>query len=484
MRVIDYGLPVRSAAVLPSWRASQVAQTWIEVPVEAMLSTLNPANDPTLNPNYPSKPEYMSSISTSWVAMYSAWNGGVWNEARKRWANVITGGHADNASNEMFEYLLGLSTTRFERLTKPSGWDGSVITDDRPVTQAGSAGDTVVLAGGANAPVIFGGTDGASNVNGAYVGQTISIASRPIKTITAYDGSTYTATVDSSYTDPIEGRFYLIGNGTDHGTRGEQTGRYSDGRARSVHGYNKPVHVPADGAYYIPVLGAPSWTASRGDANLTVRIDEYTGAHTFFSGPPSPLTGYAPAGSGSCYDPTRGTNGSIWWFGQNGSRFGRLDVETKEWTVTASIGAQAGYVALCRLPGDLILLALDGAFKVFDCAAETLSTPTFSGTAAGGVNDYGHAQPVYVAADNRVYWWNNPSGSTEAINYMTVPANPKTDTWTIQQTTPAGSNVVTPGARQANGTYGRFFYSESLDGFGLLNDVATAPLFYARADLA
>jgi hypothetical protein len=204
---------------------------------------------------------------------------------------------------------------------------------------------------------------------------------------------------------------------------------------------------------------------------------------TFFGAPPSPLNGYQVSTSGSCFDSTRGTKGTIWWLGGGGSRFGKLDVDTLTWSTSANIGAQPSYVGLCILPGDLMLCAFDGAFKVFDMAAETLHTPTFSGTAAGSVTDYGHAQPYYCAADNRVYWWNNPSGSTVAINYMTVPANPKNDTWTIAQTTADGSNAVTPSARQGNGTYGRFWYSQFLDGFGLMNDVDGPVYFYARADL-
>lgn len=378
----------------PAWRTSQTAQTWVEIPVNAALSTLNPRLIEAINPNFPARPEYMSSDTTSWQTTFGAWNGATYDEDHHELGFPLQGGHADYAGNDywVFRMLHG----DWVRRSNPSGWDGTVTTND---------------------------------------GQ-------------------------------------------------EATGVYSDGRARSIHSYNKPVYASLDESYWIPVLGNTSWSGAAGTFD-TVRIAQTDGTHTRY-GPASSTIAAAPSGGGGCYDPTRGSKGSLWWFGQGGSRFGRFDIASTTWFTGANIGARGGYMALCYLPGhDLILLASDNAprWAVYDPVAETITNITVSGTAAGSVTDFGHAQPVYCAADDRVYWWNNPSGSTVAINYMVVPDDPKADSWTIAQTTADGTNAVTPSARQANGTYGRFAYSNFLDGFVLTNNVEGPVYFYARADL-
>ena len=120
--------------------------------------------------------------------------------------------------------------------------------------------------------------------------------------------------------------------------------------------------------------------------------------------------------------------------------------------------------------------------RVFDCATETMYSPPITGSFPSGitVSSMSGAQPRYVQSGQFFAVWNN-STNTTAITIFNVPANPRTGTWTVDQLPVAGSNTVTPTARTPNYTYGRFFYSQKLDGFGVINGVTEQPYFYARS---
>lgn len=462
------------------------ANTWAEVPVAVSLASLNPTLDASINPNFPSFPEYASSNTTSWSTLASAWNGGCYDRSRDEFLIPLTGGHADYAGNDFLALRLYMDSPVWERRCNPSGWDGSVITNDQARLRPGSSGSVVYFAQGTDAPLLHtGARDEASAVDDFYNGMTLSVFGQTNRAITDYDGATGAATVTPAFSGDQSGKLYSVSNGPMvHGLNGEKTGRYSDGRARAVHTYNIPEFSDLDDAPWMAVGGSGlSWTASQGNYD-SLRVDRVNGAHSFNDGPSSSVAA-SPLGAGCTYDPTRGSKGSIWYCGQNGSYLLRLDCDTRTWSQSASFSPRGGQQMLVYLPGhDLILLANNsGGWAIYDPVANTMTNigGNVSGTPAGGATDIGAAQLCYVAADNSVYWWNNPAGSTAVINKMTVPANPKTGAWTITQTTPAGSNTVTPSARQANGTFGRFRYSSRLDGFVLWNAVDGPVYFYARA---
>lgn len=455
----------------------------------ASLASLSPHLDASINPNFPTFPEYMSAAAASWATIVTAWNAGCYDKGRDEFLIPLTGGHADYAGNDYIALQLRRNSAQWVRRSNPSGWDGSVITQDRAQLRPGSSGSTVVLTSGANAPLLWtGARDEASAVDDFYNGMTISVFGQAARTITDYDGATRTATVNTPYAVDVSGRYYSISNGPMvHGLNGEKSGRYSDGRARAVHTYNLPCFADLDDAPWMPVGGSgPSWTSSQGYFD-TLRVDRVTGEHEFFAGPSAALAA-SPFGGSCTYDPTRGAKGSFWYIGQNSGRMGRFDIATGTWSQSVLGTVRGGEQSIVYLPGvDLILLACSSTpgWAIYDPTLNiwTNINANVSGTPAGGATNYGAACLEYVAADNRVYWWNNPAGSTVAINYMTIPTNPKTGSWTIQQTTPAGSNAVTPTARVPNGTYGRFRYSSYLDGFLLFNSVDGPIYFYARADL-
>lgn len=256
----------------------------------------------------------------------------------------------------------------------------------------------------------------------------------------------------------------------------EATGLYADGQPRAIHSYNKPVYVPGVGPF-IAVQGNTSWSAAAG-TDKPVAIDPNTGLGTLRPAAcPSTATS---SGGGAAFDPTRGDQGSIWWRGAGTGYFCRYDVAAGSWVTVGSSFAVSGYSSLCYLPDDdCILWGSNGAtpWAVVDCATGTRYTPTFSGAVAGSLRP-GSCQPRWVPSLGAVCAWDNDTDRT-LITRLTPGANPRTDAWTIDTLTVDGGNAVTPSARAGNGTYGRFAFAPSMDGFVLINATNEQPYFFA-----
>ena len=255
----------------------------------------------------------------------------------------------------------------------------------------------------------------------------------------------------------------------------EASGVYADGRPRATHSYNKPVYVPNVGPM-LAMLGATAWSAGGGQ-NKPVLVDPVTGEGTL--GAVNSLLSGATSGMGACFDPTRGAQGSIWVRGVGTGRFHRYDVAADSWV--QNIGpssSSSGYCGLAYMPEHDCILWMDGGgFRVLDCAAATLHTPTFSGTPFGAT---GTGQPIWV--NGKAYLWNHATNTT-LIDRITPGSNPRTDTWTIDQLSVDGGNSTTPTARTTEGTYGRFWYSENLGLFFLFNSVSGSIYFFKPSAL-
>lgn len=76
---------------------------------------------------------------------------------------------------------------------------------------------------------------------------------------------------------------------------------------------------------------------------------------------------------------------------------------------------------------------------------------------------------VYDAANDRYLVWGN-GGSIYVLTPPAIGSNPLTATWVWSKIDPAVGNTVTPTAA-ANGTYGRFWHSPSLNCVGVVNAV-------------
>lgn len=87
------------------------------------MSSVDPENDPAVNPNYPgAAPWHGSSGLTGAVA---AWGGACFNIATERLRLDAAGGHSDYAGNASYEWVLNTASPYWKIIGKPSGAIGS-----------------------------------------------------------------------------------------------------------------------------------------------------------------------------------------------------------------------------------------------------------------------------------------------------------------------------------------------------------------------
>ena len=252
----------------------------------------------------------------------------------------------------------------------------------------------------------------------------------------------------------------------------EVTGVYADGRPRSVHSYNKPQWIPGVG----PVLALQGSTSHNGQNGTKdfLQIDRATGE--CIRKPQNPVGINTFEGGGGCYDASRH---SIWFFGVGSGRMGRYDVAANTWTAETGALHSEGELGMCHIPGlDALFVAstyyASGCW-LFDCAAKTRHELTVTGSPA--CVSTGFSQPVWVPELNAVAQWDNNAANAHRITLYHPPANPKTSPWPI--TTLEFTIEDQPTGRCPRGTYGRFFYSRRLGGFGVVNATNQPIYFYA-----
>jgi hypothetical protein len=256
----------------------------------------------------------------------------------------------------------------------------------------------------------------------------------------------------------------------------EASGLYSDGGIRPPHTYNKPVFVPGVGCF-LSVQGLVSFSGQSG-TERAVRFDPSTGLGTLLAS--NPFSGTTP-GTGACYDPTRGTQGSIWNRGRALGQMSRYDIALDTWAAHGGNVNVSADTALEYVPGDDLLIwintGLASSFGVFDPVTNGYTYPGFSGSFVG-LTLSGQCCPSWSDFHGGFLIWDN-SASTTTINLITKPANPRTDPWPISQLAVDPSNTTTPSVRAPNGTYGRAFYSASLGAFFVVN-TTTQNFFFFR----
>ncbi len=257
----------------------------------------------------------------------------------------------------------------------------------------------------------------------------------------------------------------------------EATGLYSDGRPRAIHSYNKPVYVPGVG----PVISTQgsTWYSGQSGTSRPIFINPVSGEMDHFYDAPTSGAGTA-SGSAACYDPSRH---SIWRRGSGTANILRFDIDQGAWIDTQAGTAWSGNVAMEYLPEhDCLFIAcafMTNGFAVFDCNAGTYHYPAVTGNFTG-MTLSGSCRPRHIPGTTSIALWDN-STQTTVINTMSFNTDPRTDTWAIGQMPVDQSNIVVPTAKASNGTYGRFFYSESLNGFGVINATDEPIYFYARS---
>ena len=106
----------------PAWRRAMQPGTWAQVPGNK-LSDINPANNPAINPNYPSAAPW--SGDTGFAAVVSAWCGACWDDGTCTFWLPLQGGHNDYFGNEPYKTTLLADTPAWSMLRNPTGAVGN-----------------------------------------------------------------------------------------------------------------------------------------------------------------------------------------------------------------------------------------------------------------------------------------------------------------------------------------------------------------------
>ena len=252
----------------------------------------------------------------------------------------------------------------------------------------------------------------------------------------------------------------------------ELSGVYSDGRPRSIHSYNKPVWVDGVGPA-VAVVGNSAWSGQSGPRDY-IQIDRQSGEVAVRKAFATLAVGQ-PAGLGACYDVTRH---AVWARGVGSGCYMRIGINESSWTAVSAVLASSGAYGLCHIPEHDVIFAVrksstQSVIEIVDCTTGTVTTPGFVGTPAAEVA--GAMQPRWVPELSAVALWDNDAPNAHKVTLMSPGSSLKTDHWTASVI--EFSITDQPTAKTNQGTYGRFFYSKRLGGFGVINRT-TDPIYF------
>ncbi len=113
--------------VPPVWRMGATANTWLTI-TSGDISAVDPANDPAINPSYPSAAPW-KAVSGQ-VAVIGAWGSCAWDdESRTLWI-PNGGGHDNYAGNETYALPVGDASPAWSLKQPPTGAIGNTGTLD------------------------------------------------------------------------------------------------------------------------------------------------------------------------------------------------------------------------------------------------------------------------------------------------------------------------------------------------------------------
>jgi len=106
----------QSLGAAPSWAQSMGPGTWAAISNNTIAS-VDPANDPAANPNYPNSPAWGGNSGQ--MSVIASWNGGAIATKLGAKGSLLAwgGGHADYYGNEV--YAFDLATQRWSRMSNP-----------------------------------------------------------------------------------------------------------------------------------------------------------------------------------------------------------------------------------------------------------------------------------------------------------------------------------------------------------------------------
>ncbi|MEW5770488.1 MAG: hypothetical protein AB1831_09015 [Pseudomonadota bacterium] len=245
---------------------------------------------------------------------------------------------------------------------------------------------------------------------------------------------------------------------------------YFDGRPRSTHSYGNLAVDAAGNLWAAPNDGL---YASGGQNAHAFRFNAATGdwdVHLATAWSPTDMTG------SSVYVPTRN---EIVMIPASLGRYARFDPDTLAVTLSPRQASGNPNQALFDPLRNAVIIFAPAAVKYLDMALPDIADQAPLRLSAPPPADNGGRGWAYDAANDRYVTWD---GEREAFLTLTPPPRHwRRDTWTYGAFEPARKSVLPP-RKAASGTWGRFFHSTSLRGFGLVNSTRQAVYFYALDD--
>lgn len=253
----------------------------------------------------------------------------------------------------------------------------------------------------------------------------------------------------------------------------EATGIYADGRPRAVHSYNNNIYVPGVGPVVTTMAGC--WTSGQAGSWKSWRVDEHTGEHILF-GPEEIINeGWGDKGTnygGAAFDSTRNV---VWMMTVGTAKMIKWDLSAgTKTTIGAVENHAANYARLLYASALDALVLITLTPSVWNPATATKYPMTIAG---GELALGGHMAADWCAELGCVLVWS--STDRTKVTTLTPTGDPYSAPWQLGELSVSASNAVTPSPRNANGTYGRFFYSRRLGGCGVINATNEPVYFFA-----
>ena len=110
----------------PDWRREMAANTWRTIPANNKLSTIDPAANPALNPNYPAAAPWAASNA----GIIIPWCGACYDKTNDVLWLPIGYGHDDGAGNECYRININAEVPAWVMPRPPSGAIGNLMTLD------------------------------------------------------------------------------------------------------------------------------------------------------------------------------------------------------------------------------------------------------------------------------------------------------------------------------------------------------------------
>ena len=237
-----------------------------------------------------------------------------------------------------------------------------------------------------------------------------------------------------------------------------------DGRPLSTHTRNGLCALPNGDIFFS--ANAETWQPALQPSAYVwdAANDDYAGVGTDYAGSYAGVVGTNPTG-GSCYD---SANNLVWYFGGGGVGVVKYDIGAKAAPAFVKSASLGSFGASRYMPDTALCVFFNSnadangtgkSILVFDPANPTATMPGI--TCASNpiwAGDSGYGGIAYCSTRRTFYYWNG--GAT--VEYLEVPADPKTGTW-VYGTLSTSTAVVTPSAASANGVFGRFSKSDKYD---------------------